>query len=433
MSHDLLPIDALIPLLKAEDAEARQQAARILADHGPATAETKRLLWETYLADGQQRYEIIAAGMNRGPMDEATFLALVERLNSLDQRSDDMAMAQTTLDHAPVEWIRKHRAAIDRQESIWPSTRTLMNFRTRLQQEAPAVVWEKAVKLLGRKGSAWSQDDMLSAQGFALAGQLVAAGHPTTAVLAQYGTDERYADTLLALEIADMLGYRPEPSARATLLQIFKSALLEEDEPLAEACTDALARCADADVIAAVQGLIVEESPLLTDDAADEPLSLATELCLDVLGNSFRPEAVAALVALLGSKASLEFDSAVAARLALLPSPRAVNEVLERLPQLEKALGFGEVLLALLPMAAMLGIQVPQRERLEQVRSDYIRQQDEDMAEYLREEAEDDEAEFADAPGATPLEPYVRLEAKLGRNDPCHCGSGKKYKKCCML
>jgi hypothetical protein len=22
--------------------------------------------------------------------------------------------------------------------------------------------------------------------------------------------------------------------------------------------------------------------------------------------------------------------------------------------------------------------------------------------------------------------------ANLGRNDPCHCGSGKKYKKCCM-
>ncbi|WP_416337317.1 SEC-C metal-binding domain-containing protein [Galbibacter sp. EGI 63066] len=20
----------------------------------------------------------------------------------------------------------------------------------------------------------------------------------------------------------------------------------------------------------------------------------------------------------------------------------------------------------------------------------------------------------------------------LGRNDPCHCGSGKKYKRCCM-
>ncbi|MCL2839766.1 MAG: SEC-C metal-binding domain-containing protein [Defluviitaleaceae bacterium] len=25
----------------------------------------------------------------------------------------------------------------------------------------------------------------------------------------------------------------------------------------------------------------------------------------------------------------------------------------------------------------------------------------------------------------------VRNEAKIGRNDPCTCGSGKKYKKCC--
>ena len=25
----------------------------------------------------------------------------------------------------------------------------------------------------------------------------------------------------------------------------------------------------------------------------------------------------------------------------------------------------------------------------------------------------------------------VRTEPKIGRNDPCTCGSGKKYKKCC--
>ncbi len=28
-------------------------------------------------------------------------------------------------------------------------------------------------------------------------------------------------------------------------------------------------------------------------------------------------------------------------------------------------------------------------------------------------------------------EPYIRAEAKVGSNDPCPCGSGKKYKKCC--
>lgn len=28
--------------------------------------------------------------------------------------------------------------------------------------------------------------------------------------------------------------------------------------------------------------------------------------------------------------------------------------------------------------------------------------------------------------------PTVRNEAKVGRNEPCPCGSGKKYKKCCL-
>ena len=30
-----------------------------------------------------------------------------------------------------------------------------------------------------------------------------------------------------------------------------------------------------------------------------------------------------------------------------------------------------------------------------------------------------------------PVAPVV-AEPKVGRNDPCPCGSGKKYKKCCM-
>jgi hypothetical protein len=32
-----------------------------------------------------------------------------------------------------------------------------------------------------------------------------------------------------------------------------------------------------------------------------------------------------------------------------------------------------------------------------------------------------------------PALPYIRPAPKVGRNDPCPCGSGKKYKKCCLL
>jgi preprotein translocase subunit SecA len=34
------------------------------------------------------------------------------------------------------------------------------------------------------------------------------------------------------------------------------------------------------------------------------------------------------------------------------------------------------------------------------------------------------------APSLEPTQPVKRREAKVGRNDPCPCGSGKKYKKC---
>lgn len=42
-----------------------------------------------------------------------------------------------------------------------------------------------------------------------------------------------------------------------------------------------------------------------------------------------------------------------------------------------------------------------------------------------------DDDEFEDSEYYEPQDPFVREEPKIGRNDPCPCGSGKKYKKCC--
>ena len=35
--------------------------------------------------------------------------------------------------------------------------------------------------------------------------------------------------------------------------------------------------------------------------------------------------------------------------------------------------------------------------------------------------------------GPAAQQPFRRDEPKVGRNDPCPCGSGKKYKKCHLL
>ena len=42
-----------------------------------------------------------------------------------------------------------------------------------------------------------------------------------------------------------------------------------------------------------------------------------------------------------------------------------------------------------------------------------------------------EQARMAGAGDLQPIQQVVRNTAKIGRNDPCPCGSGKKYKKCC--
>ena len=52
------------------------------------------------------------------------------------------------------------------------------------------------------------------------------------------------------------------------------------------------------------------------------------------------------------------------------------------------------------------------------------------FADDRREFAQEFDQDAIDEDDYSP-ETYVRVEPKIGRNEPCPCGSGKKYKKCC--
>lgn len=67
------------------------------------------------------------------------------------------------------------------------------------------------------------------------------------------------------------------------------------------------------------------------------------------------------------------------------------------------------------------------RERMDQIMRDLRK------AFHLSGEEAEDEAlpEGDEAEESVPLNPMPAAQRKVGRNDPCPCGSGKKYKKCC--
>lgn len=61
-------------------------------------------------------------------------------------------------------------------------------------------------------------------------------------------------------------------------------------------------------------------------------------------------------------------------------------------------------------------------EKIAQRKERWAKEDAEEFADEL-----DDEFPFDDA-----SEPHLRVTPKVGRNDPCPCGSGKKYKRCCL-
>lgn len=66
---------------------------------------------------------------------------------------------------------------------------------------------------------------------------------------------------------------------------------------------------------------------------------------------------------------------------------------------------------------------MPEGDRGNQERFDRRREQERRIKAGLP--GEDDE------PLPPPVEPIKAEKQEVGRNDPCPCGSGKKYKKCC--
>lgn len=66
----------------------------------------------------------------------------------------------------------------------------------------------------------------------------------------------------------------------------------------------------------------------------------------------------------------------------------------------------------------------------DRVKKMYGTELDEEEADDMEEWEDIDWLDLMSMNAQTP-KTYVRMEPKIGRNDPCPCGSGKKYKKCC--
>jgi hypothetical protein len=92
----------------------------------------------------------------------------------------------------------------------------------------------------------------------------------------------------------------------------------------------------------------------------------------------------------------------------------------------------------LVAVTMLMGIDLPESERWKEDAKHDVEFRKKWYAEHVPPDMDDDEDEdlddyedYGDEP-LPPLDTAVREEKKIGGNDPCPCGSGRKYKKCCL-
>jgi hypothetical protein len=100
-----------------------------------------------------------------------------------------------------------------------------------------------------------------------------------------------------------------------------------------------------------------------------------------------------------------------------------------------------EVRYALLVASKMMGVQFPEFETWtedsktdKEFRRAWYKDHPLNLLADMFEESDDDATlvDERDDFGDQRLDTIIRHDQKIGRNDPCPCGSGKKYKKCCI-
>jgi len=88
----------------------------------------------------------------------------------------------------------------------------------------------------------------------------------------------------------------------------------------------------------------------------------------------------------------------------------------------------------LLAVSTLMGVELPERQRWQEAAKHDIEFRKQWYAKHYLDDDEDEypDDDDDDEPPILPMDTVVREEPRIGRNDPCPCGSGKKYKKCCL-
>lgn len=426
----------VIPFLSHADAEVRSLARRYLIsanDPAPTTAE------DFWAAADRAAPEEAGAFLDRlgfVPQTENSVKRLLDELPKADPATADSL--RRTLERVEFDVLKSQWESIKTNESVAQTIREHLQTRLDLADEPAETAWDRMMNFTAGLGNR----DLNETEELEIDRVIESvARHPDLfrdRVLSALRDSQ--VKGWVELCVVDLAGEMKLDDAAEALLDKLK---VDEADFLWQVTADSLVRIGSEKVIQQ----IVERF-----DRDGEGFRISAS---EVLGRIKRPEAQAAIIRLLADQKDSGIASGLIAALAeLLPDdPETFALLRDRVRDNaydRRILHLDESVLSL---STMTGLDLPEaaewREAIEQRRAKWAMGTS-NVATALQSPGSLGPSTLYAAPPGPDLTgwrpagarnvrkrprsnrvPFKNTKAKPGRNDPCLCGSGKKYKKCC--
>jgi len=420
----MLHPEELKPYLLHEDQPVRDAAVEYFFDAWCQDETIVPLILQACDRFGEEQNLRGLFSCHRFLVTEQAFLDLVARLAGTLNPNVPCHLNRA-IAAAPLDFLTRHETIVMDNPNLLKATMSRIQRKKEFAGWSGPQLWEELQDYARRSEDKKYRGDIDHAYADALIDALTSYDLPDTETLCTLLGSEDKEHGWRDLFLIDLAGERRVREAITILVNKFR---IDTDYML-ERCSEALSKIGHPESV----GLVREAFP---NESWHYKLYTSS-----LLGKIKVHESEDAIIALLELEKDRTIRTNLCFALCKLFSRQGIDIVRQ---EIERGYDSSVVNLAeeLLPVTHILGIDLPEadewrqkREEREQFRAQRRQELDELAKRYaaLKEQGIDPFAKLAPPRKSEPAETttYRHHDARVGRNDPCPCGSGKKYKKCC--
>jgi hypothetical protein len=416
----------LKPFLLHEDSYVRDAVAHYFAHSWSQDEDLIPLMLEALERYGPEETAHMLVAAPGLPLSHESLLQLLASLAVATDSPQTVRRLNAILRYLPVPLLPANQDTIQRAPNVLAQTLERLERRRRLADESGPQLWQMLRTFSDENRDIYVADAIDCNYADDLVEALGPRDVPGTPEVCSMMASEEVDEEWLGAFLVDLAGVRRMREAIPQLV----AKLCADEGCFPERASEALARIGDPEAARLVR-------PQFGESTWESRLCAA-----DMLGDLKHEESEQAILALLEAEKDRTVRTFLCAGLCSLFS-RAGVDVVRR----EIASGYDDGATSLeeglLVVTEVFGADLPERdqwraEREERTRSlarrkealsrlgrpvDGLEREPFGLPADAREEPDPDRREVS--------QPVRRQAAKVGRNDPCPCGSGLKYKKCC--